>query len=734
MSTVTEAYKDDVVNIRVTPNDGYSAKEVTVRAYTSWSAANAKAQYAPGLQDEIITTKQTDGSWTFTMPDANVLVTVTYAKNLQDAWIQPIAGQTYTGEAISPVITVKDGETTLNPGIDYTVTYENNVNLGTASVKVTAVEGSNYSGTASSSFTILRPDYYIILDLYNAIGDDVWTGYGTQTGVISYSRGNDPNEFKATFMGGTYAIDVPFDDIISASKVDNGDGSYSYTLNVALPAETGMTSETLHVTMKNGEITELNSENAGISMSKEGGEITSWSELQAALNNSSIVKLSQNITAEATDAALNISTGKTVVLELNGFTISRALTTPVADGSVIINNGTLAIMDNNEGNGKITGGNTTGNGGAILNNGTLTIYGGEITGNHANGQGGGVYNTVTNTDTEGFWMTGGMIDANTAENFPAIGGEVTFNNMAVIQVDNNGTKVNQKIAKIGLVQYDYIKPVMPDMSMITILTALNTAITEADSYFNSIKESNPDAAAILLEAINTAKAVQDNVNATQTEIENATTTLIDAVNAAKEDVALKRITITIPAKSYVARMDADKRQIEEPINGVSIYSIKNVSNKQVELTSSINVVPAEMPYLIYNDNDEEVVVKIVISSNDADELSYDNEHFKGTLVDKTFTNVDIQNADHYILHNGKNFTWVKDAGTLAAGKCWIELIPTSPYHARILSIVFEGEATGISTVNTDVINSEKYYDLSGRRVIKPTKGVFIVDGKKIVTK
>lgn len=77
-----------------------------------------------------------------------------------------------------------------------------------------------------------------------------------------------------------------------------------------------MTSETLHVTMKNGEITELNNENAGISMSKEGGEITSWSELQA---------------------ALNISTGKTVVLELNGFTISRALTTAVADGSVIIN-------------------------------------------------------------------------------------------------------------------------------------------------------------------------------------------------------------------------------------------------------------------------------------------------------------------------------------------------------------------------------------------------------------
>ncbi|WP_179226483.1 hypothetical protein, partial [Segatella bryantii] len=60
--------------------------------------------------------------------------------------------------------------------------------------------------------------FAILTELYNAIGDDVWTGYGTQTGVISYSKGTEPNEFKATFMGGTYAIDVPFGDIITASK------------------------------------------------------------------------------------------------------------------------------------------------------------------------------------------------------------------------------------------------------------------------------------------------------------------------------------------------------------------------------------------------------------------------------------------------------------------------------------------------------------------------------------
>ena len=38
---------------------------------------------------------------------------------MQDAWIQAIADQTYTGEAIEPTIEVKDGETTLTLNTDY---------------------------------------------------------------------------------------------------------------------------------------------------------------------------------------------------------------------------------------------------------------------------------------------------------------------------------------------------------------------------------------------------------------------------------------------------------------------------------------------------------------------------------------------------------------------------------------------------------------------------------------
>jgi hypothetical protein len=272
----------------------------------------------------------------------------------------------------------------------------------------------------------------------------------------------------------------------------------------------------------------------------------------------------------------------------------------------------------------------------------------------------------------------------------------------------------------------------------TVLTEtkdeLNDDITDAEAYYNSIKDSNPAAAATLLDAINAAKTVKDNGDATQEQVEAAIAALSTAINAAKADVALKRITLTIPAKSYMARIDADKRQIENAVTGVKLYSVKSVTNTEVELTAELNVIAAEMPYFIYNDNDTEVEVSIVVSSEDADNVAYDSEHFKGTLEAKTFTDEDMQAADHYVL-TGHNFVWVKDAGTLAAGKCWIELVPSSPAHARALSIVFEGETTGISTVKTAVDTKDAViYDLQGRRVMQPTKGLFIVNGKKVVIK
>ncbi|WP_294481227.1 dockerin type I repeat-containing protein [uncultured Ruminococcus sp.] len=61
---------------------------------------------------------------------------------------------TYDGTAKKPKVTVKDGSRTLVSGTDYSVSYSNNTNAGTASVTVTGK--GNYTGTASLSFKIVK--------------------------------------------------------------------------------------------------------------------------------------------------------------------------------------------------------------------------------------------------------------------------------------------------------------------------------------------------------------------------------------------------------------------------------------------------------------------------------------------------------------------------------------------------------------------------------------------------
>ena len=76
-------------------------------------------------------------------------------KELTADMIEAIADQSYTGQAIEPAVVVKDGETVLEEGRDYSVTYENNVEVGTATVIVTAWTSGNYRGEVKATFNIV---------------------------------------------------------------------------------------------------------------------------------------------------------------------------------------------------------------------------------------------------------------------------------------------------------------------------------------------------------------------------------------------------------------------------------------------------------------------------------------------------------------------------------------------------------------------------------------------------
>lgn len=99
---------------------------------------------------------------------------------------------------------------------------------------------------------------------------------------------------------------------------------------------------------------------------------------------------------------------------------------------------------------------------------------------------------------------------------------------------------------------------------------------------------------------------------------------------------------------------------------------------------------------------------------------------EGTLAPK------YVGANEYYGLSGSSFVKV-NAGTVPAGKALIDAdwITESANGARF-TFVFT-ESTGIETVKT-TMGQGKVFDLQGRRVYTPGKGMYIVDGKKMIMK
>ena len=140
-TAVTTADEGDVVTVICTPATGYVANQPS----GEWSAGAALArrvQSGIGFLEPDFTLTPVEGEenqWTFTMEAANATVSMSYKKLLSntDISIADITALTYTGQALTPTVTVQDGSTVLTLNTDYTVTYSNNVNVGTATATVT---------------------------------------------------------------------------------------------------------------------------------------------------------------------------------------------------------------------------------------------------------------------------------------------------------------------------------------------------------------------------------------------------------------------------------------------------------------------------------------------------------------------------------------------------------------------------------------------------------------------
>lgn len=104
--------------------------------------------------------------------------------------------------------------------------------------------------------------------------------------------------------------------------------------------------------------------------------------------------------------------------------------------------------------------------------------------------------------------------------------------------------------------------------------------------------------------------------------------------------------------------------------------------------------------------------------------------FIGTLASTSIPASDGTNS-YFAFNNGSLVKIATKAATLPAFRGYFK-VSTSAIGARSLNISFDEETTGVKTIDSKSFGVSKYFDLQGRRVENPTKGLYIVNGKKVV--
>lgn len=161
-------------------------------------------------------------------------------------------------------------------------------------------------------------------------------------------------------------------------------------------------------------------------------------------------------------------------------------------------------------------------------------------------------------------------------------------------------------------------------------------------------------------------------------------------------------------------------------NGAKAYSLENnvVLGEDIHATE-VSSIAANTPTI--------VTAKGTYSADDvtiaATKSTYENGQLVGTYkaMEAIENSYVLQKHDDrvafYLVNNTKP--------TMKPFRAYIK--PQSTNAKQFINVVFDGEATGIKEITSDNTKAE-IFDLSGRRVAKAQKGVYIINGKKVIKK
>ena len=164
--------------------------------------------------------------------------------------------------------------------------------------------------------------------------------------------------------------------------------------------------------------------------------------------------------------------------------------------------------------------------------------------------------------------------------------------------------------------------------------------------------------------------------------------------------------------------------------GVDAYIAKQEGENNVVLQKITGALPANTGVILSS----ETATDYIPTARTTEPLATETE---GNMLVATTGNAVETNVNAYILSkNGNTAVFKKlksDARTIAQYKAYLELNGTQ--SAQLMNFAFAGsDLTGIQNVTETSAKSKTAYDLAGRKVGKLQKGIYIVNGKKVIVK
>ena len=205
----------------------------------------------------------------------------------------------YTGSAHMPTVTVTDDEDNVIPASEYTVSYENNVNVGTATVTVKS-RGSNYSFTGSANFQIIPADQTPLTitgkqdTVYYGDTLNLSTTGGSGNGVVTWSS-SDTN--VADIVSATGAVTIKKSGSVTITATKSAGGGY------------GEATDTWTFYVQKKPVT------AVVTAADKGYDGNNSATLSATISGGLVGSDMFTVTATGHFADVNVGTNKTVIID-----------------------------------------------------------------------------------------------------------------------------------------------------------------------------------------------------------------------------------------------------------------------------------------------------------------------------------------------------------------------------------------------------------------------------------